>query len=379
LGYAAYRQTSENGYNQREEDVLAALAQAIDKIIELRPDFVIHAGDLFHTVRPTNRIIHFAIEQILRLVRAQIPTVIISGNHETPKQRYIGNVFKILEGVRDALPAGQNLLQIVYKMQYETIKIGKATIHAIPQCRNGEEFNRELAKVKPDTSAEKNILVLHCGVKGMREFAQGDFNELLVDYEYLAQSPFDYIALGHFHNFSKVTQKAFFSGSTERMSFNEAGFDKGLLVVDLEKPFLAPANPCFHPLKIRPMLELDPIDAQHQDAAAIGETVDTILRQNNLTDKIVRIKVKNIQPSALAILDTKKIREAAQTALHFEPIFEKAAETGAAVTLQTSIGGVVEEFIAFMHARTDLDPAYKKDLLEQGIDYLNRAMEESEK
>jgi hypothetical protein len=124
------------------------------------------------------------------------------------------------------------------------------------------------------------------------------------------------------------------------------------------------------------MLEMAPIDAQDLDAAALGEVVETTLRRENLKDKIVRIKIKNIKPSALAILDTKKIREAAQAALHFEPIFEKTAEAGAVLTLQTSIGGVVEEYIAFMRSQTELNPEDKKFLLEKGADYLQQAIEE---
>ena len=78
----------------------------MDQIIDLKPDFVLHCGDLFHTVRPTNRIINFAIRQILRVVGAQIPMVIISGNHDTPKQRTVGSVFSFFEVL-------SSLLQIV--------------------------------------------------------------------------------------------------------------------------------------------------------------------------------------------------------------------------------------------------------------------------
>lgn len=370
LGYATYRKVSENGYNQREEDILTSFQQAIDKIIEIKPDFVIHGGDLFNIVRPTNRIIHFAIEQLLRLVEAKIQTVIISGNHETPKQRYMGNVFKILE----ALPVDPGLLHIIHNWQYETVKIGDITIHAVPQCRNGEAFEEELAKVKPDPKT-KNILVAHCGVKGMKEFVHGDFNELLIDYEYLQKSSFDYIALGHFHNFTKITEKAFFSGSTERMSFNEAGIKKGCIEVDLTDGL----KTTFHELKTRPMLEAQSINAGTKDAPTILEEIEQRIKQCRPNNKILRIKIKNIDPATLAVLDVKKIREFAKDATHFEPIFEKVDKKGETEVIKTNIGGLNEEFVAFVNDLPELNKDEKKTYLDWGLHYLSKILEEAEK
>ena len=87
LGYAAYGRVNDRGLNQREEDVFAAFSRVVDATLEIHPDVVIHAGDLFDSVRPTNRAVSFAVEQILRLAKRGIPFVAISGNHETPKLR----------------------------------------------------------------------------------------------------------------------------------------------------------------------------------------------------------------------------------------------------------------------------------------------------
>ena len=42
------------GGNVREADVSDAFRQAVNRITELRPDLVLVAGDVFHTVRPSN-------------------------------------------------------------------------------------------------------------------------------------------------------------------------------------------------------------------------------------------------------------------------------------------------------------------------------------
>src|SRR4030066_1485377 len=97
LGASGFgRRISSSGVNQREEDICNSFVWAIDNILELRPDFVLHSGDLFHSVRPSNRILDFALRQFLKLSQAQIPTVIISGNHDSPKQRALGSISSIL-------------------------------------------------------------------------------------------------------------------------------------------------------------------------------------------------------------------------------------------------------------------------------------------
>ena len=85
------------GINQRESDFYRAWWQAIDKILELKPDFVVHAGDLFQTPRPNNRAIRVGLEGIQRLNDADIPFVVVAGNHSTPRIRQTGSIFESIE------------------------------------------------------------------------------------------------------------------------------------------------------------------------------------------------------------------------------------------------------------------------------------------
>ena len=68
IGYRQYQRLTPAGINQREADVAATFRRAIDKTIELRPDFVLIAGDVFHSVRPSNPAILHAFLQFARLV-----------------------------------------------------------------------------------------------------------------------------------------------------------------------------------------------------------------------------------------------------------------------------------------------------------------------
>ena len=54
LGYRQFQRQTAAGINQREADVASVFRAAIDKIIDVKPDLVLMAGDVFHNVRPSN-------------------------------------------------------------------------------------------------------------------------------------------------------------------------------------------------------------------------------------------------------------------------------------------------------------------------------------
>lgn len=62
---------SPRGINQREADVNVAFQEAITRIISLKPDVTIIAGDLFHAVRPSNTVVTFCFRQLRRLAKRE--------------------------------------------------------------------------------------------------------------------------------------------------------------------------------------------------------------------------------------------------------------------------------------------------------------------
>src|SRR3954465_15982681 len=72
LGFRQYQRQTPTGINQREADVAASLKRVIDAARALRPDLVLIAGDVFHTVRPTDPAILHAFLEFARL-RRELP------------------------------------------------------------------------------------------------------------------------------------------------------------------------------------------------------------------------------------------------------------------------------------------------------------------
>ena len=93
LGFRQLERQTPRGGNQREADVAEAFQRAVDDIVEQRPDLIIIAGDVFHSVRPTNPAILFLFKKLAEL-RAGLPEsriVLVAGNHDTPRPSDTGS------------------------------------------------------------------------------------------------------------------------------------------------------------------------------------------------------------------------------------------------------------------------------------------------
>jgi DNA repair exonuclease SbcCD nuclease subunit len=361
LGKGAYHQVTEQGLNQREEDVHQAFVRVVDKALELRPDVVLHSGDLFDVVRPSNRAIGQAVEQLLRLSKAGIPVVAIAGNHETPRLRETGSVFRFFEFFDGLRP--------VYKGRTEVVRIGDLALHAVPQAANEAEVRRHLEEAAPSPDAAFNVLTAHVAVSGIKAFTMGEFNEHVVPTSAL-HPDFDHIALGHFHGCTQLAPNAWYAGSTERMSFNEAGQQKGFLLADLERGTVD-----FHPIATRPMLDLPPLDADGMDAPAVQQAVLRTLTEAQPAGKILRLKVQRLPRHVHAGLDLARIRRAGEGALHCEVRYELVHQGQAQVGQEEgdAIGPLGEEFDRFL-AQTPLDGLDRARVRDRAVGYLREAL-----
>lgn len=354
------RKVSSSGINQREEDVCDAFIRAIDQILELKPDLVIHSGDLFHSVRPTNRIINIAIRQLLRLTSDSIPVIIISGNHDTPKQRGVGSIFSFFE----IFPG----FSLVYQDRYETIRIKDLTVHAIPHCLSAATFQSELAKVEIDKTARFNVLTLHGVVSGIKEFSMGELSELEIPSS-LFEKGFDYVALGHYHRYTQVGENVFYAGSTERISMAELGQEKGFVEVALSSK-----EAKFHSVPTRPMIELPHVNAEGKNQDDILQEVESRVQENDIKDKIVRLKVTQIPAHVYNSLNFRRLSELKADALYFDLRFEKKEETEKDFTASTSIGKLAEEFSQYLKDYV-IEDLKREKLQELGLKYLSEKRE----
>ena len=368
LGYSAYRRVTEDGVNQREMDTYDAFKQFIDFALKSKPDLVIHAGDLFDSVRPTNRAITFAIHQILRLSKQEIPFVIIAGNHEHPKLKETGHIFSVLDHIENVYP--------IYNASYETIPFeidgNKITIHAIPQTTTKQEFNDNLKKLKPETNTDYNILLAHGGVKGIKEFSMNEFNELIIPTQYL-KSNFDYVALGHYHKYVKVSENAFYSGSTECFTFSDAGEQKGFIELELKDGKI---KHNFVPLKNRPMVDSGPINCSNLSLDEVMKCIKKTIKEIESPGKVFRIVLDSIPSHIYRGIDFSTIRAQSSEAVHYEIKANVIKEGGSKASETSKIDALANEFEVFLRGQSIEE---KETLLKLGLEYIQKIESREEK
>jgi DNA repair exonuclease SbcCD nuclease subunit len=359
LGFSAFSKVDEaSGLNLREMDFYRAFEEFVDLALKAKPDLVLHTGDLFDSVRPSNRALSLALEQLLRFSESGIPVVLIAGNHSTPKLRETGSVFRLFEHLKDVYP--------IYKGEYERLDIGEAAVHALPHCEP-EIMNKELAKFSP-AKKRYNLGMLHAGVSSLRMFRMGEFNESIVPSSML-RTDLDYFALGHYHNYCDVTKNAYYSGSTERLSFAEAGEKKGFVLVDLAK-----RKQEFRALHSRPMVDLLPINARTLDAVGLRSEISSLLQSVDMEGKLVRMQIRCLPSSLYKSIDFHWLRSLTSSALHFEPKLDLVPEDSSVQSTGSSIDSLEKEWVSFLESHP-LERANKDRIRERGLRYLQEAEE----
>jgi len=367
LGYSAYRKLTDDNINQREMDNYNSFQKIIDYAIKLKPDIVLHSGDLFDSVRPNNRAITFSIKQILRLSKNKIPFLIISGNHEQPKLIETGHIFSIFDHIENVHP--------VYNLKYEkydfNIKNESITIHCIPQTLSKDDYINNLNKIEIDNSKDFNILILHGSVKGIKEFKMNEFNELIIPDKYLKRS-FDYIALGHYHKHTKLSNNCQYAGSTEHFSFSESKDKKGFIEIHLEKNKI---NTKFIKIENRTILDLEPIECLNLNLNQIMESIELKIKKIDPKNKIFRIKLEKIPTITYRGIDFEKIKNLCKDATHYEIKANIESNNEEKITKNSKMNALAKEYTYFIN---DQNFKEKQLLLELGMNYIERIESKNE-
>ena len=363
LGYSAYRKTNEEGINQREADIYESFQKVIDYAIDQKVDLILHAGDLFDAVRPTNRAITIAIQQLLRLSDHHIPFILISGNHEQPKLQETGHIFNLFEHLPHIHP--------IYHEQYEKKELiinGETVlIHCLPQINTQEAYQTQLTNIEDNLDVDYQIFLAHGSIQGIKEFSMNEFNEMMLPKQYLSKM-FDYVGLGHFHTFTKINDNTYYAGSTDTFSFSETSSPHGFIQLSLENQ---QKQVSFKQLQTRPFIDMPSIECYGKDVDEIQHEITTALQKLDPKDKIFRINLSHIQTHQYRSLDFRLIRQITQGSLHYEinTIFEEKDRKR--VESMGRIDSLTKEYRQFINDQE----IEKKDLfLKKGLEYINKTM-----
>lgn len=163
LGYRQYH------LDERRQDFANAFAEVISSAIEKDVDAVVHAGDLFHTSRPGITPLQTVLTELQRLQNADIPFLLIVGNHERTHDR---NWVELLAEVG-----------LATRLDATGTQIGDTKIYGLDHVPPGQ---RDQLEYKFDPADTDSAVLIGHGL--FKPFGHGDWSTQRI----LEQSPVDF-------------------------------------------------------------------------------------------------------------------------------------------------------------------------------------------
>lgn len=322
--------------NQREVDVYRAFAHAMRAIQEASPDIVLITGDLFDKKVPSIWSLRRAF-RALRMVqeaRQGKPLILLGGNHDTPRTRESSAVFPLFE----ELPG----IKVVYGMpEWVELPELNAAVLCVPAA-GVSRLLEENWKPEPDERFRYNILAVHGVLQGITAY---EYTPFFLPMSRVLDDRWDYIALGDYHDFRKVSHNGAYAGATEFTTTNIWGEnrEKGWVLVEIEKG--KPPLIRHQTVPTRRVLTLPDIDAGQ--CASTDEVIERVLAeagQEDVTDALVRVRVLNLPYSERARVH-RAIVEGLAKAFHVQVDFRVAQKAVTPVGQPTRTGSIqpVEE------------------------------------
>ena len=261
-------------------------------------DFVIFAGDVFHTPTPSGTAILQMANALKRLKQNGIESFFVLGEHDISRVRTtpIPYVYHNLEFSK-------------YIGREEPVYYKNVMIVGLDKIRKNEMEGLEEKFSKLESLASKHdghkILVLHQGITEVNKFA-GEINSTDLP------KNFTYYAMGHLHDkflkqYEHLKGPLVYSGSTD-MTSNQGDVEKGFFEVDISEMDAKPEwKKLDTRLQIIEKIEFEKIDLKIQE---LNEKISKLEKK-----PIIKIKIKgdNLERDVIE----SKFTDLASKSLHF--------------------------------------------------------------
>lgn len=301
LGFRAYSRTTPLGFNQREVDVMRTFKACLETIAERDPDVVVHSGDLFHVVRPSNATILGAFKAIseFQMKRRGKPFILIGGNHDTPRMVESGNILPLFSEIPGL-----------------TVQTGEATAVAIDGhdlevlCvpSNSLELSENVEWV-PQLGKKFSILTVHGLARNLiKDAGRFDIGNARAD-------RWTYVALGDYHEHKSYADNICYAGSTDFTSTNiweEIRTPKGWVWFDTNVGRME-----FVKLPTRRVIDLQKVDARDMTSDAIVASLRENARWDADEMPIVRQVVYNVHPDTRGQIGSTIVRDLNANCLNY--------------------------------------------------------------
>jgi exonuclease SbcD len=312
LGYAQY------GLEVRRQDFDDAFNELVQKTMELKPDFMIICGDLFHQPRPSNITLENAIKSFKRLRDASIPVLTVDGSHDSAPNSITSTILNPLDS------AG-----LIYHLPRHSGANWKKSnccyVYGIPNFRSKhktEETLPQFMQLNPPIPEKSvfNIFVMHGTVDlpGVNPpYMEAELPSTILP------DGFDYYAAGHIHQrfLGKFKNGLLaYSGSTETVSYDESKYKKGFYHVQVNER--GELNPEIVELQSPRNFVVIENEFSGANAHKITEQAVQMVKSADEEGAIIIPVLKGVLPveANRTEIDVTRIRNAAEKALLVHPI-----------------------------------------------------------
>ncbi|MFC1907919.1 exonuclease SbcCD subunit D [Chloroflexota bacterium] len=258
LGVESYGHIdSATGLSSRFLDFLSILDQVVDYALQNKVDLVLFCGDAYKSREPSQTQQREFAKRINRLSVSDIPIFLLIGNHDLPnaigrattteifdtlaiKNVYVSNRPDIYH-----IPTNSGTIQIV---SLPWLRRSAVLTKEDTKNLDFDQINQRLQQVLTNIIAANalkldpqlpSILAAHVWVSNAKVGSEssmtiGQEHRLLIGN--VANSAFDYIALGHIHKHQVLSQNppVVYAGSLERLDFSDEEDNKGFCLVEID-------------------------------------------------------------------------------------------------------------------------------------------------
>jgi DNA repair protein SbcD/Mre11 len=331
-GFCHGRVNPATGLNTRLEDFVKTLSLCIDRALSDHVDLVLFGGDAFPNATPAPYVQEAFANQFRRLVDADIPTVLLVGNHDQHSQGLGGaslNIYRTL-GV-PGFVVGDTLtthcistkngdVQIItlpwltrsnLMTRQETQGSSLAEVNQLLTERLQVVIEGEIRRLDPNlpTVLLAHLMADNATLGAERLLAVG--KGFTLPLSLLTRPCFDYVALGHVHKHQNLNKSndppVIYPGSIERVDFSEEKEDKGYVMIDLER---GKADWEFCPLPVRTFRTIE-VDLSKQDDPQTG--LLKAIAKYDIQDNVVRLIYK-LRSEQLDLIDNSSLHQILSTA-----------------------------------------------------------------
>lgn len=248
------------GEAERYDDFFRMLCTIVTDALREKVDFVLIAGDLFHTGQILPRTFARTIEALAPLKEAGIPCIAVEGNHDWIHRRDSISWMEALSHmgyIRLLRPSRTDSGGYRFDPFDEETGLGgyltvkDLNIYGLGYI--GTQAGAHVSRIcDAVTTSSGNILLFHVGVWSYSPVEIGNMKP--DEAEPLAEA-FDYVALGHGHKPYIISARdgrsfAYNPGSPECVNFGEERYDKGYYLVSYDNGEFSHR---FHTTSPRPM------------------------------------------------------------------------------------------------------------------------------